>query len=220
MYHIAAARSSKCLDSDPVVKITLGNQEMCSSADDTAMTTMTMLTPSDEEFASRDCEDITKLQVATHGMGYDKLDFNRPIRQLKPHYTSSTTLQSVKSTMGKSSREGGDGSSDDAQTPKEDADDNGNKSTNTNSKPQINPKDDGYIECADLVRRHVRNSRPPSTFIISDPQSNNLNSLVPSSQGIIVKVSVVAYLCICIYLYIKIPSFGGLSKFTSKIYLF
>ena len=182
------------------MKITLGNQEMCSSADDTAMTTMTMLTPSDEEFASRDCEDITKLQVATHGMGYDKLDFNRPIRQLKPHYTSSTTLQSVKSTMGKSSREGGDGSSDDAQTPKEDADDNGNKSTNTNSKPQINPKDDGYIECADLVRRHVKNSRPPSTFIISDPQSNNLNSLVPSSQGIIVKVSFVVYVCICMYI--------------------
>jgi len=91
--------------------------------------------------------------------------------------------------MGKSSREGGDGSSDDAQTPKEDGIDNGNKPTDTSSKPKINPKDDGYVECADLVRRHVRNSRPPSTFIISDPQSNNLNSLVPSSQGIIVKVS-------------------------------
>ena len=134
---------------------------MCSSADDTAMTTMTMLTPSDEEFASRDCEDITKLQVATHGMGYDKLDFNRPIRQLKPHYTSSTTLQSVKSTMGKSSREGGDGSSDDAQSPKDD-DGNSNNSFNKPSQHLINPNDDGYIDCADLVRRHVDNNNPPS----------------------------------------------------------
>ena len=180
---------------DPVVKINLGNQHMCSSADDTALTTMSMLTPDDDDYASRDCEGAENLHVAnTNGISYDKLDFNRPIRQLKPHYTSSTTLQSVKSTMGKSSREGGDGSSDDAQTPKEDGIDNGNKPTDTNSKPKINPKDDGYVECADLVRRHVRNSRPPSTFIISDPQSNNLNSLVPSSQGIIVKVSFVVSL--------------------------
>ena len=30
--------------------------------------------------------------------GYDKLDFSRPERELRPHYTSSSTLKSVKST--------------------------------------------------------------------------------------------------------------------------
>ena len=29
---------------------------------------------------------------------YDKLDFSRPERELRPHYTSSSTLKSVKST--------------------------------------------------------------------------------------------------------------------------
>ena len=174
---------------DPVVKINLGNQDMCSSADDTALTSMSMLPPDDDDCASRDCEGAENLYVAnTNGTSYDKLDFNRPIRQLKPHYTSSTTLQSVKSTMGKSNREVGDGSSDDAHSPK---DDNGN-SNNSFNKPTtqhlMNHNDDGYIDCADLVRRHVDNNNPPSAYIIASPQSNNINSTVPSSQGIIVKV--------------------------------
>ena len=174
---------------DPVVKINLGNQDMCSSADDTAVTTMSMLTPDDDDYASRDCEGAENLHVANvQGTSYDKLDFNRPIRQLKPHYTSSTTLQSVKSTMGKSNREVGDGSSDDAQSPKDD-DGNSNNSFNKPTQHLINHNDDGYIDCADLVRRHVDNNNPPSSFIITSPQSNNIISTVPSSQGIIVKVT-------------------------------
>ena len=35
--------------------------------------------------------------VAASGMSYDKLDFTRPERELRPHYTSSSTLRSVKS---------------------------------------------------------------------------------------------------------------------------
>ena len=183
---LATAIASNRASIDPVVKITLGNQDMCSSADDTALTTMSMLTPDDDDHIVRDCcEDINKLQATNgNGMSYDKLDFNRPIRQLKPHYTSSTTLQSMKSTIGRTSREGGDGSSDDAQSPK----DNDGNSLGEPGKQRVNQNDDGYIDCADLVRRHVDNSNPPSSFIITAPQSSNNNSSVPSSHGIILKV--------------------------------
>ena len=171
---------------DPVVKINLGNQDMCSSVtDDTALTTMSMLTPDDDG-----CEDPKKLQVdATNGLSYDKLDFNRPTRQLKPHYTSSTTLRSVKSTMEKSKRDLGDGSSDDTASPKDDnAGQQSNSFNNQANHQHISHLDDGYIDCADLVRRHVDNNNPPSSFIITTPQSSAVNTTVPSSQGIIVPV--------------------------------
>ena len=185
---LAAAITSNPTGIDPVVKITLGNQEMSSSADDTVLTTMSMLTPEDDDYATRDCEDINNPQlIITDGMSYDRLDFNRPIRQLKHNYTSSSTLKSVKSTVEKSNREGGDGSSDDAQSPK-DGDENSNNSFNNPTQHPITHNDDGYIDCADLVRRHVDNSNSPSSFIISAPQSNSNYSYVPSSQGIIPKV--------------------------------
>ena len=157
---------------------------MSSSADDTALTTMSMLTPEDDDYATRDCEDNPQL-IIQEGMSYDRLDFNRPIRQLKPNYTSSSTLKSVKSTLEKTNREGGDGSSDDAQSPK---DDDGNMNNSFNNQDPITHNDDGYIDCADLVRRHIDNSNAPSSFIISAPQSNSNYSSVPSSQGIIQKV--------------------------------
>ena len=86
---IAAARASIGAGMDPVVKISLGNQDMCSSVtDDTTLTTMSMLTPDDDS-----CEDPKKLQVdATNGLSYDKLDFNRPTRQLKPWNSMSMIL--------------------------------------------------------------------------------------------------------------------------------
>ena len=183
---IAAARASIGAGMDPVVKISLGNQDMCSSVtDDTALTTMSMLTPDDDC-----CEDPKKLQVdATNGLSYDKLDFNRPTRQLKPHYTSSTTLRSVKSTMEKSKRDLGDGSSDDTASPKDDNTEHQNNSfSNSANRQNISHLDDGYIDCADLVRRHVDNNNPPSSFIIATPQSSAVNTTVPSSQGIIVPV--------------------------------
>ena len=181
--NIAAARASIGAGMDPVVKISLGNQDMCSSTDDTALTTMSMLTPDDEKL-----DDQKKLQVdVTNGLSYDKLDFNRPTRQLKPHYTSSTTLRSVKSTMEKSKRDLGDGSSDDTASPNNDNCTNQNNSFHSAAKV-INHNDDGYIDCADLVRRHVDNNNPPSSFIIATPQPDVVNTTVPSSQGIIVPV--------------------------------
>ena len=175
---------------DPVVKINLGNQDMCSSTDDTALTTMSMLTPDDDDYASRNCEGAENLHVAnTNGTSYDKLDFNRPIRQLKPHYTSSTTLQSVKSATGKSNREVGDGSSDDANSPKDDVGNSNNAFYKPVTQHLINHSDDGYIDCADLVRRHVDNNNPPSSYIIASPQSNDINPTELSCQGIIVKVN-------------------------------
>ena len=162
---------------------------MSSSADDTALTTMSMLTPEDDDYATRDCEEINNSQlISTDGMSYDHLDFNRPIRQLKPNYTSSSTLKSVKSTLERNSREVGDGSSDDAQSPKDD-DGNTNNSFNKPTQHPIPHNDDGYIDCADLVRRHIDSNNSPSSFIISAPQSNSNYSYVPSSQRIIPKVN-------------------------------
>ena len=40
---------------------------------------------------------------------YDKLDFSRPAAELKPHYHSTSTLKSVKSTSVSKSRDEGDG---------------------------------------------------------------------------------------------------------------
>ena len=202
---IAAARASIGAGMDPVVKITLGNQDMCSSTDDTALTSMSMLTPDDDDYVSRDSEDQKKLQVdTTNGLSYDKLDFNRPTRQLKPHYTSSTTLRSVKSTMEKSKRDVGDGSSDDTPSPNDDNSGNLNSSFNTcTTRNLVSHNDDGYIDCADLVRRHVDNNNPPSSYIIASPQSNTINTTVPSSQGIIVPVRNLKFISVYLTIYLN-----------------
>ena len=185
----AAVITSNIGGMDPVVKITLGNQDMSSSADDTALTTMSMLTPEDD-FVTRDSDTGNNPHlIPAVGMRYDQLDFNRPIRHLKPHYTSSSTLKSVKSTIGKSSREGGDGSSDDAQSPK-DEDANGNGCSTKSDRHPVNYDDDGYIDCADMVRRHIDNSDSPSSFVISVPQSNNKYPSVPRSKSISTKVKI------------------------------
>ena len=176
---------------------------MSSSADDTALTTLSMLTPEDE----RGPQDINSIAVVPlAGTSYDHLDFNRPIRHLKPHYTSSSTLKSVKSTNGNNTRDGGDGSSDDAESPHESV--NGNtlpnrptrrskvdnpvrNSTTANAlvcKPEACYEDDGYIDCADLVRRHIDNSHSPSSFVIRPSEGNTKLSLGHLSQNIVPEV--------------------------------
>ena len=52
---------------------------------------------------SRD-DDLPRPMVET---SYDKLDFSRPAAELKPHYHSTSTLKSVKSTSVSKSRDDG-----------------------------------------------------------------------------------------------------------------